>query len=105
MRRPIKGVKTLSRGGVAFRLTAYLAVRILGGMTLADGTTIRTYQEHGADLWRRYGRLDKSGRVFVSGEYVGRVNRDAGTMSMKGCRWVCIPSTDPVDLVAHWVSR
>lgn len=51
-----------------------------------------------------YVRTAKDGRVYLSGEYIGRIRPD-GVMTLKGQRWIGIPSADPLYLVAAHIAR
>ncbi len=67
---------------------------------------MKTYMERAREMYEKYGRMTRDGRVYIGGEYVGRVYADKGYSRDKGLtRKLCIPSIDPVDVVSHWLTR
>ena len=46
---------------------------------------MRTYMERARTLWQKYGRIRCDGRVYLAGEYIGRIieTEDGSIMSFR----------------------
>lgn len=65
-----------------------------------------TYVERAERLYHAYGRMDATGRIYLKGEYVGRIDTERGYARSKGLdRGLILLTTDPVQVVARWLMR
>ena len=66
-----------------------------------------TIHEHAERLWKRYGRLRADGRVYLIGEYIGRIGKDSDGKPftfMPRERRIGFVGAQPVALVERFIA-